>query len=403
MKIETLFAHTPPLDLYITGGGRLVCPNPLPKQVVEIVRNVSGQALQDPFQERPVEERDDINTYGEEENTFPEFITTNDGKRLLSGFMHHLRSYCYGSPAWQECELQICRGCYKQEFCRHAPLGKCNKLRLHGHKRYCTFIHPDDVQAEVEAVIYKVRQRVFKEMHDKKYALPAEIRHEINRMDDAEYNAVTRLQFTNPRGNSRNRPPIDPEDQGKGNHPGKGKRSNRSRSPKGSGGNRTPTPPGKEGKGRRPIPAMKDNPAVARASAPAAVEGNAPDAEEVDRSRDHSSGAAHVVSLEEDEDDEEVAAPDNSIIAEQDEPTAPIANADVDMPGDDNEDAQSPPPSLDYGASMDESNENTIDEAIPEASVPVNAEVIATDPPIPETADVMMDTEASENQVTPEL
>ena len=195
------------ITAYVTAG-RLVIPHNLPYALVVKIRNIRGEEINDPTQAqrrmlpvgppmvrdyREPPRGDQYPMGGNTVGIYPQEVITETrlGKKLLGHYHQAIVKYCLGDPREQETEHQMCRGKYKTTRCRNilTPKG-CFK-----GANVCPFIHPEDIELDIERRTDEVRQRIFKQMSRDHYALPPCIRLEIGEITKDDYDEITRRQW----------------------------------------------------------------------------------------------------------------------------------------------------------------------------------------------------------------
>ena len=99
---------------------------------------------------------------------------TKGGKERRTGYTMMLSRLCRGIAEQQHRELQVARGKFKKEPCRH-------EFSKHGCDAgpMCLFSHGGDDEEFVDAEVSEVRYRIFSELSRMEFSLPPPILYEI--------------------------------------------------------------------------------------------------------------------------------------------------------------------------------------------------------------------------------
>ena len=205
VRIRDLFEYHPRIDMYITPNGRIVTPHGIPWSAVEIIRrNQDGNIIDkntitaEPTPRAPaakrVQSRDSMGRRFERPTSdlIPQTespdrqIITKDGQLLWSGFHNMLERRVYARDGREQFrQLQILKGVFKTERCRYDANRDPNNRCRAGER--CNFRHSVDTDEDISRMITPIRQKVFRELYDDKFALPDEILHEIGAISTQEY------------------------------------------------------------------------------------------------------------------------------------------------------------------------------------------------------------------------
>ena len=238
LNVEEVYAHRPKIELHMTGYGRIVTKRPIPASLVTLARKhePQGTIISNPMVApdipTPPHGPPRVRSRGGtpppicvDYADLPEptdVITTTTGKELRTGYIMMLSRMCRGTPDQRSRELQMARGKFKMEPCKHEhSLNGCNAGNM------CLFLHDSGDEEFIGAEVSQVRHRIFLELSGMGFSLPTPIRYEIGEISrdagrDAE-GAIRRGRRPEPIAKQMQRPRVHANSRSpKGSPRGKG-------------------------------------------------------------------------------------------------------------------------------------------------------------------------------------